>query len=398
MRLLVLVHGYPPAVGGVEFAVRDLAERLVARHGFDVTVLTTNAFTNENFRDRRLPTVPIRADEVQNGVRVRRFAVDTRWAPPLRVAQGVAWRLRLPGNDRLRTLYQGPIAPALRRAAAATPADAVFAASFPLNHLNYAFRPDRLPVVLLGAVHPEDAWGYHRPNLLALSRRAAATVALTPGERRWLVDHGAPEERTHCIPEGIDPATATLGAFRAERGLGPGDFVIAYVGQQGSHKGIDVLIRALPRLPDARLVIAGSVTPYSAEIRRLARGDERVILLDGVDERLKASIMADCDVFASPSAYESFGITTLEAWAQSKPVVLGDGPAQRELTDGGRLGVLVPYGQVEPLAGALQELAASPARRRELGEAGRRRLLERYTLDAVVDRYHELFVQLAASR
>ena len=83
IRLLQLVHGYPPAVGGVEFAVRDMCERLVADHGFDVTVLTTDAFTVASFQDASLPRVPIDPDEVQQGVRVLRFprpfAAVRRW-------------------------------------------------------------------------------------------------------------------------------------------------------------------------------------------------------------------------------------------------------------------------------------------------------------------------------
>jgi len=68
IRLLQLVHGYPPAVGGVELTVRDVCERLVARYGIDVTVFTTDAYTNENFRNRSLPRIPIVDGEEQNGV------------------------------------------------------------------------------------------------------------------------------------------------------------------------------------------------------------------------------------------------------------------------------------------------------------------------------------------
>ena len=391
----------------MEFAVRDLAEGLVSRHGYEVTVLTTNAYSNANFRDGQLESIPIDPSEVQNGVRVRRFPVVTRWAPWLRVAQGVAWRARLPGNDRLRTLYQGPISPGLRSALASEPADVVLAGSFPLNHLKYAFgRRDGAPVVLLGSVHPWDAWGYERPNLLRLTGRAAATVAHTESERRWFVERGAPQGKVHVIPEGIDvPPTPPPGRFRAENGIPPQAFLIAYVGQQGSHKGIDTLIRALPSLlrnvPDAWLVVAGAPTPYSESLRRLATslppsGLARLILAGQVDEATKSAILADCDVFASPSRHESFGITVLEAWAHSRPVIVGEGPAQRELLDGGRLGRLVPYGDEDSLLRAIAELAADPAARAHLGEAGHRQLLERYTITHVVSQYDALLEDVRA--
>ena len=122
IRLLQLVHAYPPAVGGVELSTRDLCEALVANYDFDVTVFTTNAFTVANFVDGSLPTIPIDPGEEQNGVRIRRFPVVTHWAPVLRQLQRFAWHLKLPGNDRLRTWYHGPIAPEmLRRCGSSTP-------------------------------------------------------------------------------------------------------------------------------------------------------------------------------------------------------------------------------------------------------------------------------------
>jgi len=408
LRLLQLVHGYPPAVGGVEFAVRDICERLVSRHGADVTVFTTNAYTNANYLDGSLPTVPIQEGEVQNGVKVRRFPVVTAWARPLRLLQRGFYNLRLPGNDVLRTLYQGPISPALRRATREFDADVVSAASFPLNHMRYAFaRPGR-PVVLIGAIHTDDPWGYERPNLLKLAGRAQATVAFTEPERDWLLAHGAPARRVRVLGLGIDPDPCPPHPqdFRDSAGVAAGDYLVAYVGQQGGHKGIEVLISSLPRLleavPGAFLVVAGSRTPYSAVLERLASelppaARARFRLLSDLTAQRKTDLLAACDVFASPSGHESFGITNLEAWARSRPVVLGDGPAQRSITEPGVSSLLVPYRDAEALLDALVRLARDPGLRRRLGEAGRRRLLERYTLDGVVDAYFDLYREAAGA-
>ncbi len=402
LRLLQLVHGYPPAVGGVEFAVRDMCERLVARHGVEVTVFTTNAYTNANFLDGSLETVPIRQDEVQEGVRVRRFPVVSRWARPLRVLQRAAYDLGLPGNDVLRTLYQGPIAPAMRRAVAGQPADVVSAASFPLNHLKYAFAGPRRPVVLIGAVHTDDPWGYRRQNLIRLVGRSHATIAFTEPERDWLIAEGAAAERVRVLGLGIDPAPCPThpNAFRDRHDIDRGAFLVAYVGQQGGHKGIEILISIFPALlssvPAASLVVAGSRTPYSDVLRGLesalpAAARARIRILDDLSEEEKIQLLAACDVFASPSGHESFGITNLEAWAQRKAVVLGDGPAQRSITEPGISSLLVPYRDGPALLASLQLLARDPQLRQSLGEAGYRRLLERYTLNGVVDAFFELY-------
>lgn len=405
--MLQLVHGYPPAVGGVEISIRDLAERLVAEHGFEVTVLTTNAYTISNFVDPSLPTIPIVADEVQNGVRVLRHPVRTGWSRLLGPAQRVAWRLRLPYNDRLRTWFNGPISPALLESVRNLDADVICAASFPLNHMRYPFmRPaPRPPVVLIGAVHTNDAWGYERPYLLRLVKLAYATVAHTDHERDWLIAHGTPPERVRVIGHGIDPdeLESTPGAFRARHGIDPSDYLIAYVGQQASHKGIDTLLAAFPRVlerrPGAWLAICGSQTPYSPVIHELAASlppevAARVRIVTDLTDREKAEALRDCDVFASPSRAESFGITSLEAWAKGKAIVVGDSPSQRSIVDDGKTGLIIPYGNVELLAEALVRLADTVLRG-AMGAAGKSVLLQRYLRRDIERRYADLLREAA---
>jgi glycosyltransferase involved in cell wall biosynthesis len=404
MRLLYLVHGYPPATGGVEFSSRDLCERLVAQYDVDVTVFTTNAYTVANFTDGSLPTLPILANEEVNGVKIRRFPFVSGWAPVLRQVQRIGYHLNLPGESSLRTLFSGPISPQMRRAVKDADVDVICAASFPCNHLRYPFRRPRPrpPVILVGAVHTKNDWAYRRPNLIRLIAESYATVAHTEHERDWLVAQGAPADRMRVIGHGIEvqQLQGRPMTFRAGYDIPQGDFVVAFVGQQAGHKGIDTLISAFPRLretrPDARLVLAGSQTPYSAVIHqlveRLAPADrERVLVLRDISTSQKADILADCDVFASPSREESFGITTLEAWANRKPVILGDGPAVRLVVEPDISGLLVPYADSKALARALVEVSADPGRAEAIGEAGFLRLRQRYDLSEIVDQYFNLF-------
>ena len=77
-------------------------------------------------------------EEIRAGVRVRRHRADPRFAPKLRRAQELAFRLRLPGNGALRTVYDGPLAPGMLRDAAHEPADVIGATAFPLLHMQFA--------------------------------------------------------------------------------------------------------------------------------------------------------------------------------------------------------------------------------------------------------------------
>lgn len=408
LRLLQLVHGYPPAVGGVERSTRDLCEALVGEHGFEVTVLTTNAYTVSRFHDASQPTIPIREGEVQNGVRVLRFPADTRWSRVLRQSQRLAWRLRAPGNDRLRTWYNGPRSPELLAAVRTIGADVICAAAFPLNHMRYPFlRPEpRPPVVLVGAVHTQDAWGFDRPYLLRCTSLAHATVAHTAHEAEWLVQHGTPADRIRVIGHGLDlPAfRPRAGAFRARYAVPADAYLVAFVGQQARHKGIDTLLLALPALldrqPSVRLVIGGARTSFSDDLEGLIATlpdavARRVHLISDLSEQEKVDLLGDADVLASPSRAESFGITTLEAWAVRTPVVVADSPAQREIVDHGETGLLVPYGDAASLAAALDRLG-DPILRRALGAAGHARLVARFRHEQVVDAYAELFLEAAA--
>ena len=239
MRLLWVVHCYPPAIGGVERVVADLCEGLAADHGFGVTVATTDAQSVDGFRDPHLPRVAAPSDEVRNGVRILRFGTRTWLCGAVYRAQFAAWKARLPGNDVLRTWGSGPLSPALRRAARTLPADVVAAASLPLNHLHYPVgRADGAPVVFLPAAHTGDRWGYERPNLVRVLNRGAATVPFTAHECDWLAEQGVRPERLHVIPAGIDTGAAggRRGAFRAAHGIGTDDTIVAYVGQHGSQR------------------------------------------------------------------------------------------------------------------------------------------------------------------
>jgi glycosyltransferase involved in cell wall biosynthesis len=319
--------------------------------------------------------------------------------------------MRMPGNDLLRTLLNGPICPGMLTELRRTPADVICAASFPLNHMRYPFRlgPGRPPVVLIAAAHTNAPWGFDRPNLLRLVNESYATVAHTEHELEWLVRHGARVDRVRVIGHGVDEGELNPrpGACRSAHGIDPGSYLVAFVGQQGGHKGIDTLIDVLPdlqsRCPSVHLVVGGARTPHSALLRARAADlpspvKSRLIFADNLSDQDKADLLGDCDVFASPSQAESFGITTLEAWSLGKPVVVGDAPSQAAIVQDGISGLIVPYGDRVALLDALSRLGADEALRLRLGEAGRRRLADHFGRRSVELAYAELFRSAALSR
>ncbi|UCH97394.1 MAG: glycosyltransferase family 4 protein [Candidatus Aminicenantes bacterium] len=419
MKILHLVHAYYPAVGGSEYLMQQVSEYLAREAGDDVTVFTTFAYNSGLFTNPKVqPMAANKSEEVINHVKIKRFPVINRWAKLLYVIQYILYRLRFPGNGFLRMLYYGPISPEMKKAAAEFEADVIVSAPFPLNHMNYGFKNrNKAPVVLVGCMHTADKHGFRNPRIGKMIHKADGYIALTPHEKDFLVKQwGIDAGKIEVIGVGIDIRRPALKGIqvRKELGIGGKDPVIAFVGQHGLHKGIDTLIRAMPevwgKFPNTRLIIAGGTTPftdrfkYQAQMIELAmraslftddhvppRLPGRIHFIDNVDENKKYQILEACDIFASPSGFESFGITILEAWSKKKPVVVCNIEVSQNLVQDGETGFLVEYKNIPQLAETLRRLIENPGLRKEIGEKGFQTLKKNYSQEMVGKKYREFY-------
>lgn len=407
MKVLHVVHGYLPSTGGAQLLVKNLSEQLVARHRDEVTVFTTTARNIEMFWNPHEPALPA-GTEMVNGVTIRRFSVFNRLNTLRRIAASAGYRLRLPYNDWLRTVQQGPLISGMTQAIASSGAEVILATPFPLMHIYYALAGARrggIPIVLLGALHTEDRWGYERGIAFRAIRQADAYIALTPFERDYLIARGIPEKKIAVIGGGVDTAAFLQADGRVVReryGLGDRP-VVALIGKQTARKRYDVMIAAMQRvwavMPEVRLLLAGARTSYSAQIMRIVEGlpssrRDRVFIVSDFREEEKPGLLAACDVFALPSAEESFGIAFLEAWAAGRPVIGVRAGAIPTVVDEGRDGLLASYGDPEDLARAILALLADPVRREEMGRAGQNKVLENYTWEIFTDRVREVYSRI----
>jgi glycosyltransferase involved in cell wall biosynthesis len=404
MKILHVVHTYAPSQGGAQWLIKNLSEQLVARWDDDVTVYTTTALTTEQFRQADRPTLPP-GTEIMAGVKLRRFPVFNHLSTVRMLLAAVAYRLHLPYNDWLRTFYNGPIVPGLSKAVASSGADIVLATSFPLLHMYYAIAGARragIPIILLGAIHTADPWGYERANIYRAVGQVDAYIALTAYERDYLIRRAIPPGKISVIGPGVDAASYLRADGVTERNrLGWGDEpVVAVIAKQTARKRLDVVIEAMCQVwetrPEARLLIAGATTPYSSYLQQRiealpAERRGRVTVIDDFSEDRKPGLLAACNIFVLPSSEESFGIAFLEAWAARKPVIGADAGAIPSVIEDGRAGMLVPYGDSAALAGAISRLLASPSLRGRLGEAGHQKVLKQYTWEAVCDQVRALY-------
>lgn len=409
LRILHVVQGYAPAVGGSERVMQRLSEELVAGFGDHITIFTTDCRSAEAFPRPSFPRLAC-GWETLHGVDIRRFGVVRSFGPLLGPLQHAAFRAGLPFNDHLRTWYAGPIIPGLAREVRRFDADIVAATSFPLRHMYQAqsgARDAGRPCVLIGGLHPDDRWGYDRPMIHRAIRRADLYVAYTQFEARHVIERGASPDRVEVIGVGVDPdefAGADAAPLRRELGIGDAP-VVGFVGQLGVHKGIEHLLAAMQvvweRHPQARLLIAGARTVFSEQVEamvgRLAPAlRDRVLLRFDFSEDDKPRLVSVADVIAYPSQYESYGIAFLEAWAAGKPVIGCRCGAVAEVVHENADGLLVPYADPRALATAIAALLDDPARARSLGESGRRRVQASHSWRAVAARFRDSYVRTIA--
>jgi glycosyltransferase involved in cell wall biosynthesis len=229
----------------------------------------------------------------------------------------------------------------------------------------------------------------------ATARSAAALVAVSEGTKRAYEEQGYPH-RIRVIYNGVESRPADADGVRDELAIPSDAPLVAEVGRLCDVKGQRELIDALAQVPEARAVFVGAdVEQGGAYERTLRRRAEDAGVADRVvfaGYRQDAGrIIAAADVLALPSWTEGLPLVVLEAMALGRPVVATRVGGTPELVGDGETGVLVPPRDVGALAEALQRLLGDEPLRRRLGEAGRKRVDERFSAERMAREVLEVY-------
>jgi glycosyltransferase involved in cell wall biosynthesis len=199
----------------------------------------------------------------------------------------------------------------------------------------------------------------------------------------------------------FDPNTVAANAtLREELGIETGTPIIGTVGNVNPVKGHTHLLRAIARLEkrygSVAVPIVGQVldsrTEYFEKLKRLRShlGLDDVVRFVGHRSDIP-QLLSLFDVFVLPSIAEACPISVLEAMAMERPVVATRvGGVPEQIVDGEH-GWLVPPQDSEALASSIRNALESPAERRRRGEAARRRVLNRFSMERCVERHTELY-------
>jgi glycosyltransferase involved in cell wall biosynthesis len=216
-------------------------------------------------------------------------------------------------------------------------------------------------------------------------------------ERHW-------EGKFRKIYNGVTPiepwAPDEAMAFRRREGIRADALVALCVSNFYPYKGHEELVEAAARIVPAfqnvifLMVGRDSGTMEATRARVRARGIEGSVRFVGsrtdVPDLLRAS-----DLFVHPSREEGFSNAILEAMAAGLPVVACDVGGNPEAVTDGETGRLVPSRNAAAFASAVVELLADPEKRKAMGEAGRHRATERFSLDRMVGEMESLYESLA---
>jgi glycosyltransferase involved in cell wall biosynthesis len=212
------------------------------------------------------------------------------------------------------------------------------------------------------------------PELLTVSTTSAADIA---------EDFGVSDDQLHVVPLGVDTEL-----FRPAEHRVPGR-IIAIASADVPLKGVSNLLHAVARLRarhnlDVQLV--SKLEPNGPTEKLIAElGISDIVhASSGLPDEELAGLLASAEIACIPSLYEGFSLPAVEAMASGTPIVASRAGALPEVLGAeGDCARLVPPGDIDRLTAVLGELLDSPAQRRALGAAGRRRALDVFSWESV---------------
>jgi glycosyltransferase involved in cell wall biosynthesis len=230
--------------------------------------------------------------------------------------------------------------------------------------------------------------------------RWSRRVVMVSAALRDTYARGFDREKVHVVHNGIEverfrrDRAETRARLEREHDIPPGVRLAVTVSVLRPGKGIEVLLDAVERVPDAYFLIVGD-GPKRAEWQALTKSDR--VRWAGYRTDVD-TILAGCDVFVHPSLDDAFPTVLLEAMAAGLPVVASRVGGIPEIVVGAPAaagtaafptGILVPAGDAEALANAI--FTANPS----MGIAARERAEREFSIEAWIARLEHVYAEAA---
>jgi glycosyltransferase involved in cell wall biosynthesis len=206
-----------------------------------------------------------------------------------------------------------------------------------------------------------------------------------------LIQGGFDPARIESIPNFVD-----LSRYAGQ----PEKDYFCYLGRLLPGKGVDVLIRAMAKLNEGRLLIVGD-GPEEHDLKRLAGelGARRVGFTGFLSGPELERTLAEAQFVVLPSRWlENLPFAVMEAFAYSKPVVASRTGGTPEMVEDGVNGLLFPMGDVDALVACLRRMLGDRRLREEMGRRGREKAEQLYSRDVHYARIEQLYRAVIAGK
>ena len=216
---------------------------------------------------------------------------------------------------------------------------------------------------------------------------------------------GIPAEKLGCIPNGIDIPTEPCSyqgpereAMLSELKLPPNSFVVGFIGRLAKQKRVEDLIWAVETLrqmrPQLCFVIVGD-GPERERLEAFARDVGATPSLRFLGHREDASRwMKLFSVFCLASSFEGMSNSIMEAMSMGKPVIASDIPPNRELVVQDETGYLPKLADSVGFMQFMRRLIDEPSLCEKMGQAGRERIQQFFSIQRMVDAYANVYREL----
>ena len=222
------------------------------------------------------------------------------------------------------------------------------------------------------------------------------------GARSIAIDLGVPPDKIEVVRSGVDLKkfghSTNRAAIRSQMGLKKGQHLVLYVGRLRAVKGIEYGLRAFAaaqsQLSSMHMALAGEgeLLDHLKNIVRELNVSDHVTFL-GVRNDLP-DLLSGADSVLMPSLKEGFPRTAIEAMAAGKPIIATNVGGTSEAIIDGETGILIPAKNIEVMTSTLLRLVNDKDLQLKLGEAGRQRSTNNYSVNNYVTRLDELYRKL----
>lgn len=392
-RILLVESG---TWGGGSF--RSLHEHVAAmdREVYEPVV----AFVNHNRFEEPLADLDVTV-HVLNDPRFSRHAPELI----LRATDAVGRRLaRYAPSATLdfARLVHWPTIRALRRIVRNAEIDLIHLNVQPNRDLFGLFAAERSGTPCIGHLRSNLDRGWTPRHATYANRVASAFVAVSSATRAHWTGLGLDPGKVVRIPNGIPVPNAEPLDLHETWGL-PDEVtsVVACVENLNDWGGQPILLDAFARLlnrdlSDVALLLVGD-GPLRDDLARRARklGIAERVVLTGYEDRARR-ILASADVSVLPSDRDAMSRVVAESMLVGTPVVAADSGGIRDILEDGENGLLVPPGDPDALAKAIERLLADDGLRERLAAAGERTAREGFTVETSTRRLQELYDRVLA--